>query len=195
MNQETFMQQLKSSLKGLPAAETDEIVSDYREHFAEGAAAGKSESDIAKSLGNPATIGRSYRVDHALGSGKPGFRRAISALFASISLGLFNAIFVLGPFVGLVGVMVALWAAAIGVGLSGVGVILGVILQPILPPSLSVAGLNVGFLIFASIAASGIGLLSTLGMWQFSKFFAKSTGKYLRFNAQFIRKPKEKIDE
>ena len=194
MNEESFIELLKRSLKGLPATEAGEIISDYREHFAEGIAAGKSDSEIAKSLGNPSTIGRSYRVDHALGSG-PGFRQAFAALFASISLGLFNVIFVLGPFVGLAAVMVTLWAAAIGIGVSGIAVILGIILQPILPPSLSVAGLNIGFLIFASIAASGIGLLSSLGMWQFSKFFVKNTGKYLRFNAQFIRKPKEKTDE
>ena len=95
----------------------------------------------------------------------------------------------------LVAVLVSLWAAAFAVGISGIAVILGIILQPILPAELSIAGLNIGFLIFAGIGAAGLGFLGSIGMWQASKFFAKGTGRYLKFNAQFIRRKKESIDE
>ena len=116
-------------------------------------------------------------------------------MFASVSLGFFNAVFVLGPFLALVAVVVSLWAAAFAVGISGIAVLLAIILQPILPAAFSLEGLNIGFLIFAAIGASGLGFLGLIGMWQASKFFARGTGKYLRFNAQFIRRRKEESNE
>ena len=195
MTEQAFLDQLRKSLKGIPGSELKEIVSDYEEHFAVARSSGKMDDEIASSLGNPKTIGKSYRVDTAMKADRPGFKRILSAVFASVSLGFFNIVFVLGPFLALVAVLISLWAAALSVGLSGIAVILGIILQPILPAELSIAGVNIGFLIFAAIGATGLGFLGMIGMWQASKFFAKGTGKYLQFNAQFIRKRKEDIDE
>ena len=195
MTEQGFLTQLKSSLGSIPAQETEEIVADYIEHFAAGRANGAQDPQIAASLGNPKTIGRSYQVESALGSSRPAIRRFFAALFASVSLGLFNVIFVMGPFIALTAMVVSLWIVAVAVAVSGVAVVFGILLQPVLPQSLSLAGLNIGFLLFASIGAAGIGFLSILGMWQLSRFLARGTGKYLKFNAQFIRKPKEADSE
>lgn len=97
MTEQTFLTQLKSTLGNIPAQEAEEIVADYVEHFEAGRARGEQDPQIAASLGNPKTIGRSYQVESALGSSRPAFQRFFAALFASVSLGLFNVIFVVGP--------------------------------------------------------------------------------------------------
>ena len=191
MTEQEFLAQLKKALKGLPEEDTREIFADYEEHFAAGLEAQKSEEEISASLGNPRTIGRSYKVDTALRSTKPGISGFTSAVFASLSLGLYNSVFVLGPFLWIVVLLTALWTASIALGLSGIVVIAGIILQPILPARFSIEGLNVGLLISASIGASSLGILSILGMWQLSKFFSEGTGRYLKFSAQYIRRSKE----
>ena len=139
MTKQGFLEQLKGSLKGISSGEVNDILADYEEHFAAGATGGKSEEEIAGALGNPKTIGRSYRVDAALKRDKPQLRGVFSAVFASVSLGFFNIVFVLGPFLALAAVLIALWAAAFAVGIAGIAVILGIILQPPLHEVLTVS--------------------------------------------------------
>lgn len=197
MNRTEFIGRLTRSIRGMKSGEVDEIVADYEEHFRIGIESGKDEEEIARSLGNPKMIGKSYQVDATLnrGEGKPRFKDVLSAVLASLSLGFFNIVFVLGPFLGLVGVLIGMWAAGIALGLSGVAALIGIILQPVLPPELSIEGVNVAFLVSASIGAAALGFLAVIGLWQLTKLFARGTGRYLRFNAQFIRRKRGEENE
>lgn len=60
MTKDKFLQQLRHSLKKLSKEEVADILQDYEEHFAFGLEAGKSEEEIAASLGSPAQIAKSY---------------------------------------------------------------------------------------------------------------------------------------
>jgi uncharacterized membrane protein len=190
MTQKQFIVTLRKSISGLPEAEKRGILSDYEEHFTIGLQKGKSEEEIAQALGNPKTIGKAIRIDGLLQDKEEGYSVAtvFRVLLAGLSLGLFNIIIVIGPYLGLVAVVISLWAVALSLGLSGVAVILALILQPIFPAAFSFAGLNIAFLIFASIGVSALGLLSLIGMWQLSRWFLDMSVKYVRFNLHIIKK-------
>ena len=190
MTQKQFMVTLKKSMSGLPEAEKRGILSDYEEHFTIGQQKGKSEEEIAQALGNPKTIGTTIRIDALLQEKEEGYSATtvFRVILAGLSLGLFNIIIVIGPYLGLVAVVISLWAAALSLGLSGVAAILALILAPIFPATFSIAGLNIAFLIFASIGASALGLLSLIGMWRLSRWFLDLSVKYVRFNLRIIKK-------
>jgi uncharacterized membrane protein len=59
-----FLNALEQALSGLDAGEKREILDDYREHFALGLAAGKTEEEIAASLGDPAQLAAMYTAAH-----------------------------------------------------------------------------------------------------------------------------------
>lgn len=60
MQRESFLAELRGALADrLPAAEMDEVLSDYDEFFATGVADGESEEQVAARLGDPARIAES----------------------------------------------------------------------------------------------------------------------------------------
>jgi uncharacterized membrane protein len=63
MTRNEFIRRLRSGLKGMPAAEQAEMVADYEAHFDAGAAEGRSETEIAEALGNPARLARELRLE------------------------------------------------------------------------------------------------------------------------------------
>ena len=58
MNKETFLKQLDASLTKLPQDERRDIIQDYEEYFAIGLEEGKTEEQIAGSLGSPSQIAK-----------------------------------------------------------------------------------------------------------------------------------------
>jgi len=190
MTKEQFLLQLKKYLSGIAEVEKKEILYDYEEHFRIGLENRKTEEEIAESLGNPKILGKSFRIDAILGQVKEGSRAGAiwRAVFASLSLGFFNVSFILGPFAALAAVLIGLWAMAGALGLSGVAVILALILEPLFPEVIRLGGINIAFLIFASIGVSALGLLAAIGMVQLSKWFFLAAEKYIKFNLRIIKK-------
>jgi uncharacterized membrane protein len=99
MNKSDFLDILRRRLAGLPQAEIDEIIADYRAHFADGAAAGRSEAEIARALGDPLRLARELRAE-------AGFRRweqsrtpanFVAAVFGFVALVAVDFVFLL-PF-------------------------------------------------------------------------------------------------
>lgn len=58
-----FLNELYAYLSPLPKDERNEILNDFREHFREGAAAGKSEEQICSELGSPLECAKQYVGD------------------------------------------------------------------------------------------------------------------------------------
>jgi uncharacterized membrane protein len=194
MNKEKFLTELKRSLGRMSEVEKGDVLYDYEEHFRMGAAEGKSEEQIAEALGNPRAIGKSYAIDALLeepkGGGGVTATSVLRAIFASISLTFFNIIVVLGPFFGLVGVMIGLWATAASLALSGVAVLVSPVAALIVPGLFTLAGVNAAFLLFAGIGVAGLGLLAIIGMWRLSRLFVQATATYIRFNARIVMRRK-----
>lgn len=63
MNKIDFLNELYYYLESLPKNEKEEIIADFREHFREGVAAGKTEDQICKELGTPFECARQYVGD------------------------------------------------------------------------------------------------------------------------------------
>jgi uncharacterized membrane protein len=68
MNRADFLTQFRYGLGALPRAEIDDILADYESHFADGAADGRSQEEIAAALGDPVRLARELRAE-------AGFRR------------------------------------------------------------------------------------------------------------------------
>lgn len=66
MTRALFIARLRQGLKGLPPEEIDEIAADYEAHFSDAIAAGRSETDIAASLGDGQQLGRELRAETKL---------------------------------------------------------------------------------------------------------------------------------
>ena len=194
MTREQFLSDLKRALGRMPDQEKREVLYDYEEHFRMGLADGKREEDIARALGNPRMLGKSYAIDALLEEPGGGERvsagAVIRAVFASISLTFVNVIFVLGPFLGLVGGMIGLWAAAVSLPLAGVGAALAPLAARAAPAYVSLGGLHPALVVFGVLGVAGLGLLAVLGMWKLSQLFVQMTAAWVRFNARIVTRRK-----
>lgn len=63
MTRDEFLNRLRRGLDGLPDEEIAEIISDYAAHFVESGERGRSETEVATALGDPARIARELRAD------------------------------------------------------------------------------------------------------------------------------------
>ena len=63
MKKQEFLDLLRFYLEPLPKTVVDEIVAEYRTHFEEGMAHGKTEQEISRDLGSPQEIAKEYLYD------------------------------------------------------------------------------------------------------------------------------------
>ena len=61
-----YLEQLEKALGRMKAAEKQDILSDFQEHFQEARAAGKADPEIAKDLGDPKQLGRMFTAKRAV---------------------------------------------------------------------------------------------------------------------------------
>jgi uncharacterized membrane protein len=66
MTRALFLGRLRQGLGGLPPDEIGEIVTDYEAHFSDAIAAGRTEADVAASLGDPLQLGRELAAEARL---------------------------------------------------------------------------------------------------------------------------------
>jgi uncharacterized membrane protein len=66
MNRDQFLSELRRALRGLNPQEVDDIVADYRSHFAEAQAAGRPEQEVASALGDPKRLAKELRAESGL---------------------------------------------------------------------------------------------------------------------------------
>ena len=66
MTRALFIARLRDGLSGLSVEEIDEIASDYDAHFSDAGEAGRSEADVAASLGDPFRLGREIGAETKL---------------------------------------------------------------------------------------------------------------------------------
>jgi uncharacterized membrane protein len=174
MNRKAFCDALRSNLAGMPQAAIDEILSDYEAHFTDGAAAGRSEEEIAAALGDPARLARELRVEAGLSRWEtkrsPG--NALAAVLALLGLGALD-IFILLPFVfAFAAALVGLYFASIGIFVGGAAVFaFGPFTAPPGGPFVAVLfGLG---MIAAALCLAAILTLITIGLVNAIVWFAR----------------------
>jgi uncharacterized membrane protein len=183
MSRALFITRLRQGLKGLAPDEIDEIALDYEAHFSDAVAAGRSEIDVAASLGDPLQLGNELRAETKL---RRWEQRRTPHNFVQASLGLiglqaFN-IFILLP------VILVLAACALlvtyllyVVGSTGLHLLGGLLSGNgnVLVPTLVGLGLICGVVGIGSLLAlllgNGLGLL----------------GRYVRLNYRLLKPGEE----
>jgi len=182
MNKNEFMAKLDKSLRGVPLEERKEILYDYQEHFRVGTEKGKTEEEIISSLGNPRDIGRLHRANYSVNRASSGFSLGwfFKAVLAVVALSFFNLVFILGPFLGLAGLLFGLSVATLAVIFAG----LKMMWLAIIPLALTLAIL-IKFI--TSIGVIGLGILLTIAMAFTIKFFYELTISYLKWNIKLIK--------
>lgn len=180
MNKDQFLKQLDSLLKRLSLDERRDILQDYEEYFAIGIEQGKSEEEIAASLGAPHQIAKellaSYHLEKAEKSMTTG--NILRAIWAVIGLGFFNLVIVSGPFFALVGLIMAGWAVGIAFAFSPLQVLFHTVINP---------ESFVLFDIFLSVAQCGLGLFIGIGMFFVTKKAFNLFVRYLKFNVSLVK--------
>jgi uncharacterized membrane protein len=189
VNRIEFMEQLRNGLKGISEEEIEDILYDYEEHFDIGLSKGKTEEEIAKELGNPRNISKTYRASATITTAEnnPSPRNLFKAILAAMALGFFNLVIVLGPFIAIVGLLFALYAISVGFIIGGVGSFFGTIAAPFLPYRINV-GMHPITSISFGIGLTALGVLIMIGSFYLTKLLYQGTLKYLKWNIDIIKR-------
>lgn len=184
MDRSMFISRLRDSLSSLTYKEIEEIVADYEEHFRAGLEKGKTEAEIAVSLGSPEEIARQYLGEKA-GKSVPAKPDNTRMWVAGAILIAANVIVFFTPLLTLFWIWFALWAvsfAAVAVGfviaVAGLVNVTIPVLNFLLAPFLTLFGTGTVFL--------GIGMIIVLG-WV-TKFAVKIIKWWVNFNIDIARK-------
>ena len=99
MDKEEFLEILRSQLRNIQGKDLTEILQDYEEHITIGIEEGREEGELIKSLGDPNELAKQINADYHIKKAETttSASNILRAVYASIGLGLFNVIFVLGP--------------------------------------------------------------------------------------------------
>jgi uncharacterized membrane protein len=121
MTRQAFMTRLREGLAGLPSQTVADIVADYETHFADGAAAGRSEEDVAAALGDPGRLARELRAEAGLKAWEENRNPsgAAAAVFAVLGLGAIDILVLLPVLMGVAGAMFGIAVAVIAVFFAG----------------------------------------------------------------------------
>src|SRR6185437_11370167 len=120
MNRAHFMAQLRDGLSGLHYTDINDILADYERHFADGAADGRSEDEVAAALGDPQRLARELRAE-------AGFKRWEENRSAGNFMGVVLALLGLATidFIFLLPFLCILAAVFIGLSFACLGMVVG----------------------------------------------------------------------
>lgn len=115
MTRQEFLGRLRDGLRDLPPKAIADIVADYEAHFAEGEAAGRSETEVAAALGDPGRLARELRTEAGLKRWETERNpsAAASAVFAVLGLGAIDVLILLPIILSIAGVLFGFSIAAV----------------------------------------------------------------------------------
>ena len=89
MDKKNFMEKIKKNLKSLPAKEIEDILNDLEEYFEVGKERGRTEEEIANSLGDPKILARQIIAESYIKKAEQTASAVniTKAVFTSIGLG------------------------------------------------------------------------------------------------------------
>ena len=187
MNKKDFMYKLSSYLGGIPGEDRQDVISDFEEHFKEGLAEGRTEEEIADSLGDPKSLANQFKAS-ILVSEAEKTTSAVNitrAVLATLGLGFFNLIFILGPFIAIVAVLISLFVSVISIIAAGITVFFASIFGPMFPQYYAVS-INPAVAIFGSIGLTCFGILFFVGDIYLAKLLYRLFVRYIKFNLRII---------
>lgn len=187
MNKSQFLKILNDMLKDIPEDEKKDILFDYNEHFSIGLKEGRSEEEIVSSLGDPKTIAKEIKANYMISKAEKNISptNVFMAVLATLGLGFFNLVFVIGPYIGVAAVIFSLFVTGGSIVITGIALFFGTFMEPILPQYIFIPAHPL-VSIFASFGLTALGLLWIIGTTYLTKGFYKITIKYLKMNLNII---------
>jgi len=187
MNKKDFISKLSTYLGGIPVEERQDVINDFEEHFKEGLAEGRTEEEIADSLGDPRALANQFKANILVNQAEKT-TSAINitrAVLATLGLGFFNLMFILGPFIAIVAVLISLFVSAIAIIAAGITIFFASIFGPLIPQYFAVL-INPAVAIFGSIGVTCFGILFFVGCIYLSKILYRLFVRYIKFNLRII---------
>ena len=181
MTRAEFMGRLRRGLVGMPAAAADDIAADYEIHFEDGAAAGRSEAEVAAALGDPDRLARELRAE----SSALRWRQeqtpsaAAGAIFGLIGLGAIDILILLPIVFPVFGAVLAVLVSGVAVFLAGGAVL-------VVGPFLGAPG-GVLAAILMGIGLMGLGLFMGGLMAVLTKWLIDATVWYARLHYRVLK--------
>lgn len=176
---EEYIRVLTELIMPLPEQERSEILYDFQEHFNMGEAEGKSEMDIISELGSPPEIARdilaNYHLDRA--ESDRSVSNITKAVFASISLSLFNLIFFVGPLIVVLGIYIGLCLLSVAFIIGSIGFLIFIMAD----------FSQILFKLFCSLASGGIGVLLGISMKYLGISIYNGLLKYIKMNVRIAK--------
>ncbi len=149
MTQEQFLNTLRRRLTGMNADEVEDVIEDYRGHFADGLAAGRSEAEIAAALGDPIRLARELRAEAGVRRWESNRTPSnfASALFGLLALIAIDFMFLLPVLAAIFGMAVAAVVLVFLMCLGGMVLMFNIFTLDIVSTlgGLSLLGFGVGF--------------------------------------------------
>ncbi len=180
MNKQQFIQELADALVRLPEDERADIVRDYEEYFIAGQENGKTEEEIAHSLGSPRKIARELLADYHLdvAAREWSFANVWTAVRSVSTLAFLNSVLILGAYGAGLFLLLGGWLLGIVLAIFPLVLIIIDSLEPLW---------QFTFMMFIAVAISGIGLLILVLMWAVSKWFSQGFLHYLKFTIDHLK--------
>ncbi|MDI7776317.1 DUF1700 domain-containing protein [Asticcacaulis sp. EMRT-3] len=121
MTRSEFLDRLRTGLMGLPPATINDIMADYESHFADAAADGRAEAEVAAALGDPERLARELKAEANAKSWEAAKTpsNATTAIIGILGLGALDILVLLPILGGVVGTLVGIFTAAIGTFIGG----------------------------------------------------------------------------
>ena len=197
MQKTEYINQLKKELSDLPNNEVEDIVRDQEEFIREAIAAGRSEEEFLKSIGTPSDLAKNIKAEikyekaeSRIESAENDFhlsiklKSVVAAVLALLVLAPFNLIFVVGPFLALVGMLMGGWVFSVVFGAVSLAAIV-VFFSKIIHSGGSVWALLATF--FGALSGLAFSMVMVATMYFVSLLVLKILTRYLRWNLNFLK--------
>lgn len=180
MTRDSYMRELDRLLSKVPEPIRKEWLYDYYIHFEQAHENGQTEQEAALELGDPRTIANElllgYRVEQA--ESTPSFGKLSKAVFATVGLGLFNIIFILGPYIAIAAVLLSLWVCVLAMAIAAIAIVV---------ESVTIGSFSLGQALSVGLVCIALALLLGIGLKVLTRSFFAVTLKYLKFNTRVMR--------
>ena len=175
-----FMKELERLLGKLPKEDRQEILYDYKEHLLIGMENGRTEKEILQEFGDPRLIAKDLMAEYRITEAEKNknLPNVWRALLAAVSLSFLNLIFIVGPFIGIIGIYISLCAVSLALLLAPVGIYL---------PGFILTFDDAWMKFFLALIFLSLGILLSIGMMGLGKFIANISLKYIKFNIQLVK--------
>lgn len=180
MNKITYLNELETSLKGLPRQLIDQKMYEYETFFYEQELIGMSEEAILKKLKDPYDVANEVKTQNIIDYAqiKPNFTNISRAVIASLSLGILSIFVILIPVIIIGIIILLLFLVSLTLLFCPILLIVNSIMKGIFDSTSNI--------LFA-ISYSGIGLVCIITIFKVLEYIYRFILKYLTWYIKTVK--------